>query len=229
MNYKTSTKTIVMATLIVSCVTTACFFSCNNDDATQETVINEQKSDEIHLQTKITEEDYNNIVEQLNRAIKHSSRATGSELNTPEAQLIIQPMIDDGKFLRDQLVDHQSELSLTPQDVFELENMQEDQLADLSFTFASVYNESLKKNVTWEDFIDCLKQASGISDIESLLKNGAELGCVNLYINGTRSLITAATARQIVLAVAKRTFGIVGIAWVIYDFADCMKNKQQKA
>ena len=138
-------------------------------------------------------------------------------------------MIDDGKFLRDQLVDHQSELSLTPQDVFELENMQDDQLADLSFTFASVYNESLKKNVTWEDFIDCLKQASGISDIESLLKNGAELGCVNLYINGTRSLITAATARQIVLAVAKRTFGIVGIAWVIYDFADCMKNKQQKA
>lgn len=63
MNYKTSTKTIVMAALIVSCVATACFFSCNNDDATQETVINEQKSDEIHLQTKITEEDYNNIVE----------------------------------------------------------------------------------------------------------------------------------------------------------------------
>lgn len=229
MNYKTSTKTIVMSALIVSCVATACFFSCNNDDATQEAVINEQKSNEIHLQTKITEEDYNNIVEQLNRAIKHSSRATGSELNTSEAQLIIQPMIDDGKFLRDQLVDHQSELSLTPQDVFELENMQDDQLADLSFTFASVYNESLKKNVTWEDFIDCLIQASGFSDIGTLFKNCAELKCVNLYINGTRSLITAATARQIVLAVAKRTFGIVGIAWVIYDFADCMKNKQQKA
>ena len=37
--------------------------------------------------------------------------------------------------------------------------------------------------------------------------------------------MTAKTARQIICAFAKRTWGLVGIAWMIYDFSDCMNKK----
>ena len=38
-------------------------------------------------------------------------------------------------------------------------------------------------------------------------------------------LMTAKTARQIICAFAKRTLGWVGIAWMIYDFSECMNKK----
>ena len=68
-----------------------------------------------------------------------------------------------------------------------------------------------------------IENVNGITD---LVKNGFEIGGgFYTYYNGTRMLMTAKTARQIICAFAKRTLGWVGIAWVIYDFSECMNKK----
>lgn len=95
------------------------------------------------------------------------------------------------------------------------------QLAELSFTFNYVYKNSMNES----QILECLKYAIGLQGLSDLIKNGPEIYGLSQYYNGTRMLMTAKTARQIICAFAKRTLGWVAIAWMIYDFSDCMNKK----
>lgn len=73
--------------------------------------------------------------------------------------------------------------------------------------------------------LECLKYAIGIQGLSDLVKGEIELRGFKRYYNGTKMLMTAKTARQIICAFAKRTLGWVGIAWMMYDFSECMNKK----
>ena len=47
---------------------------------------------------------------------------------------------------------------------------------------------------------------------------------LNAYLQGTKTLLTAKAALTIAKAFAKRSLGIVGTAWAIYDYYDCMNS-----
>lgn len=75
------------------------------------------------------------------------------------------------------------------------------------------------------DVIDCLMKATGIKDIKDIVGLAAGGGSVTAYVQGTKALITATTAKQVICAVAKRTAGWGGVAWMVYEFGDCVKSK----
>lgn len=202
---------------------TICVTACNNETTENITTDNTLK---ICVESCLEENEIKNISEKINNNINHSTRSLGNELTENEAKAILHPLIDDGRCIQKQLLIQKKELALTPQEIHLIENMQEDQLAELSFTLNSMYNNAVTyQNVKGSDIIDCLLYATGINDISDLLKGGIEIGCVANYYNGTKMLMTAKTARQIITAFAKRTCGWIGVAWMIYDFGDCINKK----
>ena len=72
----------------------------------------------------------------------------------------------------------------------------------------------------------CFAHASGIDDVRDIMKMVIEGGAVGAYYTGTKMLMTAKTAKQLVKAFAKRTAGIVSVAWMVYDFGDCINSKK---
>lgn len=204
---------------------TICITACSNE--TTEYITTDQPLT-ICVESCLTENEINNISEKIDSSIIHSTRSLGNELTENEAKVILYPLIDDGRCIQKQLLSQKNELALTPQDVYLIENMQEDQLAELSFTFHSIYNNAVtSQEVKGSDIIDCLLYATGVDDISSLIKDGLGIGCVANYYSGTKMLMTAKNATQIIKGFAKRTLGWVGVAWMIYDFGDCLNKKQK--
>ena len=102
-------------------------------------------------------------------------------------------------------------------------------LAELSFTLSSAYNDAATtESVTSEDIYDCLKYALGIDCILELFAMDANQTAIGLYINGTKQLMTAKTAKQIIKVIGTRSLGVAWVAIAVYDFADCIKNKKEE-
>jgi len=195
--------------------------SCSQDE-----LATDSTSTEVQISSSLSSEDYVNAIVQIDEIVRFSTRSSGDELTENDAISILQPFAKDGLVIRNQLISQKAELSLTPQDVSELEGMTDSQLAELSFAFMTICNEASAKGVSWGDIGDCLMHATGITDLSALIK-GCGIGCVGWYVQGTKTLMTATAAKQIIKAFAKRTVGWVGVAWMIYDFADCMNSKKK--
>lgn len=158
----------------------------------------------------------------IKNVINSSTRSLGCELTENEAKQILKPLINDGKNIQRQLLDKKTIVGFNTHELNFVKDMTDVQLAELSFTFNYVYKNSMNES----QILECLKYAIGIQGLSDLVKNGFEIGGgFYTYYNGTRMLMTAKTARQIICAFAKRTLGWVGIAWVIYDFSECMNKK----
>lgn len=192
----------------------------------QESFVNDSNSLEVQINSNLSPKDYTNIIAQINEAVRYPTRSSENELTENEAIPMLQPLVNDGALIRDQLILQKKELTLTTQEVSELERMTDSQLAELSFTIITICNEASAKGVTWGDVADCLMQATGITDLSALVK-GCGIGCVSWYAQGTKALMTQTAVKQIIKAFAKRTVGMVGVAWMIYDFADCMNSKKK--
>lgn len=163
----------------------------------------------------------------IRNVINSSTRSLGCELTENEAKQILKPLINDGKNIQRQLLDKKNIVGFNTHELDFVKDMTDDQLAELSFTFNCVYKNSMNESQTEKSskVWDCLLYAIGIQGISDLVKDGIEINALCQYYNGTRMLMTAKTARQIICAFAKRTWGLVGIAWMIYDFSDCMNKK----
>lgn len=140
---------------------------------------------------------------------------------------MLQPFIDDGRMIQQQILQDKDKYHLTIDESQAMMRMTDAQLAEMSFTLTTVYNDAVAQGVNQDDIIDCLMHATGVEDIVDLYKLAYEGGSAKLYVTGTKMLMSANTAKKIVTAFAKRTAGIVGVAFMVYDFADCIKSKQQ--
>lgn len=199
--------------------------ACNNEASE---FLNEASSSAVYLTSNITPREYADVINKVKNTINHSARATGNELTVDEAKFILKPLANEGLVLQDQLLTRKDELSLSAQDTKIIENLTEDQLAELAFTFYTIYDEASRtQGLKGADIIDCLKQATGINDLGDVLTHSYSDSSPYLIYNGTKMLVSAKTAKQIICALSKRAVGWVGVAWMVYEFGDCIHSKQK--
>lgn len=199
--------------------------SCDNDENEMSQVNKMQTEENAYIYCSITADEYNAVFNKVRNSINHSTRTLRNELTEAEAQVVLQPYINTGISIQKQLISNKDELSLTIDDVESLNGMTDDQLAEMSFVLNSMCNEALAQNVSFDDVVDCLAYAAGINDVVDLAKTIRDGLGVRDYYTGTKMLMTAKTTKQLVKAFATRTAGIVGVAWMIYDFGDCISSK----
>lgn len=195
--------------------------SCTND-VNEDSIADENDSSIVFIESSISVNQMDSLSNVIKNVINSSTRSLGCELTENEAKQILKPLINDGKNIQRQLLDKKTIVGFNTHELNFVKDMTDVQLAELSFTFNYVYKNSMNES----QILECLKYAIGIQGLSDLVKNGFEIGGgFYTYYNGTRMLMTAKTARQIICAFAKRTLGWVGIAWVIYDFSECMNKK----
>lgn len=123
-----------------------------------------------------------------------------------EIQEILEPLVDNGREIRDELV---SNLTGNDQDIEELSNLDDSQLVQLSMAMNTL---SGKNDPSWTEsqVVSCIGAALGINEAVELLSNTAQLATVE----GTKKAVKL---------ILKRYVGWIGLAVAIYSFADCME------
>ena len=219
-------KTFLFVFCFFMVVFTIGVVSCTND-VNEDSIADKNDSSIVFIESSISVNQMDSLSNVIRNVINSSTRSLGCELTENEAKQILKPLINDGKNIQRQLLDKKNIVGFNTHELDFVKDMTDDQLAELSFTFNCVYKNSMNESQTEKSskVWDCLLYAIGIQGISDLVKDGIEIYGLSQYYNGTRMLMTAKTARQIICAFAKRTWGLVGIAWMIYDFSDCMNKK----
>lgn len=194
--------------------------SCTND-VNEDSIADENDSSIVFIESSISVNQMDSLSNVIKNVINSSTRSLGCELTENEAKQILKPLINDGKNIQRQLLDKKTIVGFNTHELNFVKDMTDVQLAELSFTFNYVYKNSMNES----QILECLKYAIGIQGLSDLVKGEIELRGFKRYYNGTKMLMTAKTARQIICAFAKRTLGWVGIAWMMYDFSECMNKK----
>lgn len=213
-------KTFLFVICFFMVVFTIGVVSCTND-VNEDFIADENDSSIVFIESSISVNQMDSLSNVIKNVINSSTRSLGCELTENEAKQILKPLINDGKNIQRQLLDKKTIVGFNTHELNFVKDMTDVQLAELSFTFNYVYKNSMNES----QILECLKYAIGIQGLSDLAKNEIEIYGISQYYNGTRMLMTAKTARQIICAFAKRTLGLVGIAWMIYDFSDCMNKK----
>lgn len=188
------------------------FTSCSNEEDTKEVV-----KQETFIKTSLTAETLASTVEEIDKLSEQDVRTRevgGTPAMTEEkARELLQPYIEEGKNVREQVL---ADIRVNPSDypfgfAIKLGQMSDDQLAELGF-IVNDYNTN-PKIVAYglPKWVSCLSEFVGIdNDIKK-------------YINGTKGLMTARAAGAIGRCLLKRTMGMIGVAWAIYDYYACMR------
>lgn len=201
--------------------------ACSEHETETPTVAEKQTESATVIDGGVSEDVYKDATFKIWHAIKYSSRAAGNELTASEATQMLQPFIDDGRMIQQQILQNKDKYHLTIDESQAMMRMTDAQLAEMSFTLSTIYNDAVAQGVSQDDIVDCLLHATGIENIADFLMFLGEGTATGQYITGTRLLINAKTAKDIIWAFGKRTVGIIGVAFMVYDFADCIKSKQQ--
>ena len=213
-------KTFLFVICFFMVVFTIGVVSCTND-VNEDSIADENDSSIVFIESSISVNQMDSLSNVIKNVINSSTRSLGCELTENEAKQILKPLINDGKNIQRQLLDKKTIVGFNTHELNFVKDMTDVQLAELSFTFNYVYKNSMNES----QILECLKYAIGLQGLSDLIKNGPEIYGLSQYYNGTRMLMTAKTARQIICAFAKRTLGWVAIVWMIYDFSDCMNKK----
>lgn len=213
-------KTFLFVICFFMVVFTIGVVSCTND-VNEDSIADENDSSIVFIESSISVNQMDSLSNVIKNVINSSTRSLGCELTENEAKQILKPLINDGKNIQRQLLDKKTIVGFNTHELNFVKDMTDVQLAELSFTFNYVYKNSMNES----QILEYLKYAIGLQGLSDLIKNGPEIYGLSQYYNGTRMLMTAKTARQIICAFAKRTLGWVAIAWMIYDFSDCMNKK----
>lgn len=219
-------KTFLFVVCFFMVVFTIGVVSCTND-VNEDSIADKNDSSIVFIESSISVNQMDSLSNVIRNVINSSTRSLGCELTENEAKQILKPLINDGKNIQRQLLDKKNIVGFNTHELDFVKDMTDDQLAELSFTFNYFYKNSINESQTEESskVWECLKYAIGLQGLSDLIKNGPEIYGLSQYYNGTRMLMTAKTARQIICAFAKHTLGWVAIAWMIYDFSDCMNKK----
>ena len=218
---------VVLASSLIGCSVIIGMSACSEHETETPTVAEKQTETATVIDGGVSEDVYKDATFKIWHTIKYSSRAAGNELTASEATQMLQPFIDDGRMIQQQILQNKDKYHLTIDESQAMMRMTDAQLAEMSFTLTTVYNDAVTQGVSQDNIVDCLLRATGIEDIADLVEFITEGKTARLYFTGTKMLMSANTAKKIVTAFAKRTAGIVGVAFMVYDFADCIKSKQQ--
>lgn len=190
------------------------FSSCSNDEHSVEEVENKTV-----IKSTLSSEAVSETIDKIDKMYEDEirTRSVNGEDTITETQVaeVLAPFIEEGKFVRQQIIadirDNPSDYSLDAEAV--LTQMQDEHLAELGFIVSDFNNRQAVANIKIPKWLDCFGSVFGLG------KDG-----IKAYINGTKSLMTAQTAWAIVRSFAKRTLGIIGAAWAMYDYYHCMNG-----
>ena len=201
------------------------FSGCQNESEEIEI----QKSDEIFVETHVSEADYRKISESLEALFGKSLTGVSTkdrslEITEEEAKEALSPLVPAGRALQNEVLSHSEELGMTKEEVMQIEAMDDAQLAGLAYMCQTVttalddnelsqFTPGNQRVYTKEKVLDCLFRAvvAGEPSIEAI-------------INGTSKLVTATTIKAICKIIAKRCLGWVGVAITTYDFIKCING-----
>ncbi len=229
MKQNTLSNLLMMGFLVISVV----FTSCTNEEETNSGLLKEETTIKVLLPGEV----YRNVNKKLNAKLNKPLTNTNGNSETPSytdvdfseeaAQEILQPLVVYGIDIRDQLIEaaNNNDLSISDEELEDMQNMDDSQLAALAYFTFSLTDETLVEDdedieldedaYTWKDIKDCLFEAVGVSIITD----------ANKYISGTKTLMTATNALQIARGLIVRTVGWIGIAYSAYKFGKCLRNR----
>ncbi len=181
------------------------------------------------------------IYEDYNQSLSRSSTPENSAVLLSQAEAKIaqrcEPLTNEGMRVRDQLVQIEKttpqSIDLSQDELAEILAMTDDQLAlcALQLNALSEYEEFViqleERQIASELLVDCLLQATGISNIVDVLNIAAGGSSIGLIVNGTKAIINAKTVKQLLLGFAKRYIGWIGVGYMLYEFGTCVNNGQQ--
>ena len=196
--------------------------SCSSEEQNE---LAQVKKSQFYVISNLSVQEYNALTLKINNFIKFSSRSNGNEVTETEAQELLKPLINDGYNIQRQIISNTEDLGLTFEETENIQNFTDDQLAELSFLLNTICSDASAKGVSFNDIIDCLSRALGIDDVKSLIDLGVDISQGTAYYNGTKMLMNATTMKKILKAVGLRTYGMVGVIFMVYDFTDCINSK----
>jgi len=204
-------------------------FSCNQNDDNIDKKVDEKGS---LLSTKNDKSMYEQITNDILNLIDEQQKTRSTDLiSEEEAKTIVEPLSYKGAEIVDELIllAQEDKLEMSEEEIAEMQALQPDQLAAIAYflhstqlavdssspTDASIPNIPKGAKYDWRDVQHCIWSATGLEAITGLYG----------YVDGTVSLITAKTAFSMARAFIGRTLGWIGVAYAIYDFSVCMKQR----
>lgn len=188
--------------------------SCSNDESDDFVKTNE----EVVIKSTLNEETVSSVLNEINDLYEYEikTRSLDGQLVVTELQAkeVLTPFIEEGENIRQQIIeDMKVNPDAYPADTeFFLSDMDDENLAELGFYVYEFYNNPNTEPQNTPKWFKCLGAA--FVGVDGL----------NAYLQGTKTLLTAKAALTIAKAFAKRSLGIVGTAWAIYDYYDCMNS-----
>lgn len=179
--------------------------------------------------------DYNQNISRANDPIEQSIEMSQTERSIAQK---CAPLVEQGKEVCKQVIqlqeEYDNEFSLIDQELYEIVNMSDDQLAllALQINVLSEYEEIIayenERQISSNVYVDCALQAIGATDIIHLI--GGVLGdaaggaSVGLIIKGTKTIINAKTMSKLLYGFAIRYVGWLGVGITLYDYITCVKS-----
>ncbi|WP_396179785.1 hypothetical protein [Flavobacterium sp.] len=197
-------KKVIFGIIATVILTSSIFTSCSKEE--------EVKNEFNYSKLLLKPEQINAVIVDIeNYKKRNENLKSTNRINTEnEMQVILQPLIANGELIHNAMINEITTTNefqnLTEIEKQEILNLTDEQLAELSFIVNFQYQTN---NVDWDRVRSCASFALGISGIRNLYLNTAALGTVETMIGALR-------------LIGKRYLGYVGVALMIYDFADCV-------
>ena len=184
------------------------FSSCSTDDL--ESTRQAQVSENVVLKSGLSLEAFSELSDRIDAKFGQT-RSSDNLLTEQEAKDLLLPVLEDGKKIRDNMLNTLDENSA---DYFAYSILSDEELIVLSMLAASnepYMSTRALSDLTSDQVVNCIGSALGIPS-----------GINGLKLSG---LISAKTGLQVLKAVAKRyAFGYVSLAISVYQFGDCVND-----
>ncbi|GEM_PF-1749140 len=196
------------------------FCSCNGEN-----YITEKKST-FKIISRYSSEDIVEIVNSWEGNLNHSTRSDGAvTLSENEAEIILSPLIDDGKIIQSSMLKQIDMENPTKDDIEirnEIANFSNEELATLSFLIAitsekkDVENADPRMKATdiIQELRPCLVSAIGLVNLKNIFKT--------IFVSGG---VTSGEIITLVKVIGKRYVGYASLAFFIWDTIDCLHGR----
>ena len=198
-------KKISIFFLITTIISSSLLISCSNDENTS------NNSDKLDLSKKVLKFDEIKLISQ--KVSKYQKEIVTKRIDArtaeEEMQELLEPLVENGEDLHSEMITFLQENgefdNMTLEEQNELMNLDEQQLAELSFVMSNAYDARISIDPRIRA---CLSAAIGVTAIYDLISNTAALGTVETTIGALR-------------LIGRRYLGWIGVGLMIMDFADC--------
>lgn len=198
-------KKISIFLLITTIISSSLLISCSNDENTS------NNSDKLDLSKKVLKFDEIKLISQ--KVSKYQKEIVTKRIDArsaeEEMQELLEPLVENGEDLHSEMITFLQENgefdNMTLEEQNELMNLDEQQLAELSFVMSNAYDARISIDPRIRA---CLSAAIGVTAIYDLISNTAALGTVETTIGALR-------------LIGRRYLGWIGVGLMIMDFADC--------